>query len=347
MSDTDPSEHPPSFYVERQAAKRSADPLLSLIVPVFNEAEGLPAFIEATRDVLTTLNVRHEYIFVDDGSRDESARLIAIDILPKHPGVLIGFSRNFGKEAAVTAGLDEARGDIAIVIDADLQDPPDLIGDMVAGWRQGYDVVYGLRTDRSSDSFTKRKTANLFYKLFRRLSRLDMSPNAGDFRLIDRQVIEALKQLPERNRFMKGLFAWVGFSSLAIPYKRPPRQAGTSSWTYWRLWNFALDGFTGFSTVPLRIWSYFGTFVAFASMIFAGFLIVQVLLYGIEVPGYASLMVGLLFFSGIQLISIGLIGEYIGRSFTELKHRPLYLLRDKIEARSHNPVAPQDTDQTD
>ncbi len=205
---------------------------------------------------------------------------------------------------------------------------------MFDGWRAGYDVVYGLRVDRSSDTLMKRGSADLFYRLFNRLANIDMPANAGDFRLIDRVVVDALLKLPERNRFMKGLFAWVGFPAMALPYERPPRRAGEGKWNYWKLWNFAIDGLTGFTTMPLRVWLYGGALVAALSFAYALYLIIRVLVYGIDVPGYASLMVGLLFFSGIQLLSIGMIGEYVARLFNEAKQRPVYLVQDVIEGKN-------------
>ena len=317
-------------YFERRSQTRPKAPLVSLIVPVFNEAEVIPHFLDETDKVLTGLGLPFEYIFVDDGSRDTTADVVAQRLKDGLPGKLIGLSRNFGKEAALTAGLTHLKGDVAIVLDADLQDPPSLIPQMIEGWRSGYDVVYGMRVDRSSDTFLKRSTAGMFYKLFNRLAHIDMPANAGDFRLIDRAVIDALLQLPERNRFMKGLFAWVGFPSMAIPYERPARRAGEGKWNYWKLWNFAIDGLTAFTTLPLRVWLYGGVGIAGLAMVYALYTIIKVLIYGVDVPGYASLMVAVLFFSGIQLLSIGMVGEYIARLFGEAKQRPVYLVQDVI-----------------
>ena len=228
------------------------------------------------------------------------------------------------------------RGDIAVIMDADLQDPPELILQMLDGWRAGYDVIYGLRVDRSSDTVLKRSTANMFYKLFNKLANIDMPANAGDYRLIDRAVIDALLRLPERNRFMKGLFAWVGFPAMAIPYERPARKAGDGKFDYWKLWNFALDGLTGFTTLPLRVWFYGGAAISFGAFAYAIFLTVRTSLFGADLPGYASLMVALLFFSGVQLLSIGMIGEYIARLFNEAKQRPVYILQDIIEGKEQD-----------
>ncbi|WP_299818966.1 glycosyltransferase family 2 protein [uncultured Roseibium sp.] len=320
-----------NIYVSRRQGSRSATPLLSVIVPVFNEEDVILHFLDATRPVLERSGLKYEYVFIDDGSRDATAAILAQRLKDGLPGRLLGLSRNFGKEAALSAGLEAAKGDIAVIIDADLQDPPELILQMLEGWRAGYDVVYGLRVDRSSDTLMKRSTAGMFYRLFDRLANIEMPANAGDFRLIDRAVIDALLRLPERNRFMKGLFAWVGFPAMALPYERPPRKAGTGKFNYWKLWNFALDGLTGFTTLPLRVWFYGGAFVSLAAFAYAFYLILHVIVSGIDVPGYASLMVALLFFSGVQLLSIGMIGEYIARLFNEAKQRPVYILQDVIE----------------
>ncbi|TYC53414.1 glycosyltransferase family 2 protein [Rhodobacterales bacterium] len=322
---------PSQIYVDRRKTSRPAAPLVSLVVPVYNEEAVIDHFLEATRPVLESTGLAFEYIFIDDGSRDRTADILATALENGLPGRLLGLSRNFGKEAALSAGLDAVRGDLAIIIDADLQDPPELIIGMMDGWRAGYDVVYGVRVDRSSDTLMKRSTAGMFYRLFNRLANIDMPANAGDFRLIDRAVIDALLKLPERNRFMKGLFAWVGFPAMAVPYERPPRKAGTGKFNYWKLWNFALDGLTGFTTLPLRVWFYGGALIAFAAFAYALYLTLRVLFYGVDWPGYASLMVALLFFSGIQLLSIGMIGEYVSRLFGEAKQRPVYILQDVIE----------------
>jgi glycosyltransferase involved in cell wall biosynthesis len=243
---------------------------------------------------------------------------------------VIGLSRNFGKEAALTAGIDAARGRMVAPIDADLQDPPELIAEFVALWEQGYDVVYGMRTDRGSDSWLKRMTAGAFYQVFNSMTASPIPASAGDFRLMDREVVEALKRLPERNRFMKGLFAWVGFRQVGVPYVRPARAAGETSWRYGQLWRFALDGITSFSTAPLRIWTSVGLASAGLALLAAIALIVRVLLLGREVPGYASLMVVVLFSFAVQMVAFGVLGEYIGRLYDEVKHRPLYLVRERV-----------------
>ncbi|GAA0786295.1 glycosyltransferase [Roseibium denhamense] len=334
-----------SVYLSRRKDVRPATPLLSLIVPVFDEEDVIRQFLEATRPVLEETGLAYEYIFIDDGSRDSTADILADTLKEGLPGRLIGLSRNFGKEAALSAGLEAAKGDIAVIIDADLQDPPELMHQMIDGWRAGYDVVYGLRVDRSSDTLMKRSTAGMFYRLFDRLANIRMPANAGDFRLIDRAVIDALLDLPERNRFMKGLFAWVGFPAMAVPYERPERAAGAGKFNYWKLWNFALDGFTGFTTLPLRIWFYGGAVIAFLAFAYALYLIARVFVTGVDVPGYSSLMVALLFFSGVQLLSIGMIGEYIARLFNEAKQRPIYIVQDVIEGQQSARATGQKDDQ--
>jgi glycosyltransferase involved in cell wall biosynthesis len=302
--------------------------LVSIIVPFFNEAEGIQTFRDTLLPCLEAIpDVGWEIVCIDDGSTDATlAALIALAKADSRFRVL-EFSRNFGKEAALTAGLDAARGDAVIPIDADLQDPPELIGEMVAAWRKGAEVVLARRADRSSDGVMKRKTAYWFYQLHNQLSKTKLPENVGDFRLIDRVVVEALKRLPERQRFMKGLFAWVGFRTVTIDYARAERAAGATKFSGFALWNFALEGFTSFSTTPLKIWTYLGAFSALLTLAYAIFIVVRTLISGNDVPGYASLLVAVLFFGSVQLMSIGLLGEYIGRIYVETKQRPTYLIR--------------------
>jgi polyisoprenyl-phosphate glycosyltransferase len=301
---------------------------LSLVVPLYNEEQSVAAFRSAIIPCLEAVpGTDWEVLCVDDGSTDATLeQLIALADADSRFRVL-ELSRNFGKEAALTAGIEAARGEAVIPIDADLQDPPELIARMVAAWRKGAEVVLARRSDRSADSVWKRKTACWFYGLHNGMSKTKIPENVGDFRLMDRVVVEALKQLPERQRFMKGLFAWVGFRTVTIDYTRAPRSAGVSKFPRWALWNFALEGFTSFSTAPLRIWTYLGAIGAVGSFIYALFLVFYTLLHGISVPGYASLMVIVLFLGSVQLLSIGLLGEYIGRIYLETKQRPTYLVR--------------------
>lgn len=302
---------------------RVADPLISVVVPCFKEAEAIPLFVDAIDAHLS--DHRIELVFVNDGSPDATLEIL-LKLSARDPRVVVvNLSRNFGKEIAITAGLEHATGDVVVPMDADLQDPPEVIPTFLGRWREGYDVVYGLRLDRASDTFAKRMTAGLFYRVFKRLSQTEVPSDAGDFRLMDRVVVDAVKQLPERSRFMKGLFAWVGFSSIGVGYVRPERAAGETSFNYWRLWNFALDGIVSFSTLPLRIWTYVGSLVAVMSVCYATAIVVRTLIFGRDVPGYASIMVAVLFLGGVQLMSLGVIGEYLSRLFLEAKQRPLYL----------------------
>jgi glycosyltransferase involved in cell wall biosynthesis len=318
-------------------SERKASPFVSLIIPVYNEEGSLDSFIARATQALEALKLRFELLFVNDGSRDQTlAQLVARS--QTNPTIrVVNLSRNFQKEAALTAGLDYARGDVAIPIDVDLQDPPELIGRFVELWREGYDVVYGLRSGRDGDGRAKRIPSKLFYRLFNSLSPIKIPADVGDFRLIDRRVIDVLKMLPERNRFMKGLFAWVGFRSIGVPYQRVARHAGTTKWNYWRLWNFALDGLFSFSTLPLRIWIYVGIFSAATSFLYAIIIILRVVILGVDVPGYASLMTVVLFMGGIQLLSLGIIGEYLGRLFLEVKRRPVYLVDGVFESGAVQP----------
>jgi len=316
----------------------SYSPLLSLIVPMYNEANGVSAFMQAVIPVLNGITSEWEMICIDDGSRDDTAKLVTA-FHAENPRIkLVRFSRNFGKEAALTAGLYHASGQAVIPIDADLQDPPELIPELVAKWREGFKVVLATRRFRKGDSWFKRQTALLFYRIIRRLSRVKIPKNTGDFRLMDRVVVEAIKQMPERTRFMKGILCWVGFSTVQVFYDRPERAVGDSKFNFFSLWRLALDGVFSFSSVPLQIWTYVGAIISSASFIYAMYLIIRTLLYGADVPGYASIMVAVLFMGGIQLVSLGVIGEYIGRIYRETKQRPLYLVEgtlglNKVEPR--------------
>nr|WP_295739912.1 glycosyltransferase family 2 protein [uncultured Acidocella sp.] len=305
-------------------------PLISLVVPCYNESEAIAPFAATIIPLLEAIpETQWEIICVDDGSKDDTlAQLIALS--QRDPRFkLLELSRNFGKEAAMTAGLDAARGDAVIPFDADMQDPPELIPEMLAAWREGAEMVLARRVDRSTDSAMKRQTALAFYKLHNALSHTKIPENVGDFRLMDRVVVEALKTLPERQRFMKGLFAWVGFRTVTIDYVRRPRSAGQSKFSGFKLWNFALEGFTSFSTAPLKIWTYLGIAGALLALLYGVLILLRTLLLGNPVPGYASLFVAVTFFGSVQLISIGLLGEYIGRIYMEAKQRPTYIVRKR------------------
>ena len=303
---------------------------VSIIVPFFNEGQGVMLFYEALNPIINQISeIDFEIICIDDGSRDDTLnKLISISELDSRFKI-IELSRNFGKEAALTAGIDASIGDAVIPIDADLQDPPTVIPSLINRWREGAEVVLARRVDRSSDSFAKRKTAEIFYRVHNFISNIQIQENVGDFRLMDRVVVDAIKQFPENNRFMKGIFAWVGFKTEVIDYVRNPRTLGEAKFSGWKLWNFALEGITSFSDVPLKFWLYVGIFGAFSTFIYGIFIVSKTLLYGIELPGYASILVAILFFGSIQLISLGVLGEYIGRIYMETKKRPIYLIRKR------------------
>jgi glycosyltransferase involved in cell wall biosynthesis len=300
---------------------------ISLVVPVYNEEEAIEPFLTAIDRIVVPLDVDFDVVFVDDGSRDTTCDEIRRAATSRSLSIrLIALSRNFGKEAALTAGIDAASGDAVIPIDVDLQDPPELIPRFIEEWRKGYKVVYGRRIDRTEDSQVKRTTSAVFYLAFNSISNSWIPVNAGDFRLIDREVVDALATYHERTRFMKGLFSTVGFKTTHIDYRRPARQVGSSKWNYWKLWNFALDGIFSFSTVPLRLWTYVGAFIASVSFLYALFTVAKTLIFGLDVPGYASLITVVLFMAGVQLISLGIIGEYVARIFVETKQRPIYTI---------------------
>jgi glycosyltransferase involved in cell wall biosynthesis len=301
---------------------------LSIVVPLYNEEENIDYLFERLTSVLNKITTSYEIVCVNDGSKDNTLDCL-IEQNRCNPAIkVVNLSRNFGKEIALTAGIDYANGAAVIPIDADLQDPPELIEELVAKWREGYDVVYATRHTRQGETWLKRFTANAFYQTIGKMSRVNIPPNTGDFRLLDRKVVEALKQLPERTRFMKGLFAWVGFKQTSVLFERQPRFQGKTTWNYWKLWNFALDGIASFSSIPLKGWSYIGLSVSFISLVDASIIIIRTLIFGIDVPGYASLMVAILFLGGIQLITLGIIGEYLGRVYEEVKGRPLYVVRE-------------------
>jgi glycosyltransferase involved in cell wall biosynthesis len=313
--------------------KAALQPLLSVVVPFHNEAAGIERLYQGLSSALQQIqDIRFEVVCVDDGSNDDTLpRLIALTGRDARFRV-IELSRNFGKEAALSAGIDAATGEAVIPFDADLQDPPELIAALIAEWRKGADIVLARRIERSSDSFLKRTTAGLFYRVHNRLSDIQIPDNVGDFRLMNRAAVDAFKQLPERNRFTKGLFAWVGFKTVTVDYARSPRITGKTKFSGWKLWNFALEGFTSFSTAPLKLWMYVGGVGALGSLIYASIIILRTLIRGVDVPGYASILVVVLFVGSIQLIGIGVLGEYIGRIYLETKQRPRYVVRRRYDA---------------
>ena len=305
---------------------------IALIVPVFNEEETVSLFVSETERILEDYLSQIKIVFIDDGSRDQTVAKI-LELQKDKPFVsLLRLSRNFGKEAAVSAALDTVEAEAYVIADVDLQDPLELVAQFIEIWQtQKVDTVCGKRVDRSADTGTKRITAGGFYYIFNKLSgRVKIPANVGDFRLIDRKVVEILRSLPERNRFMKGLFAWSALQTVEVPYVRPERTVGTTKWNYPKLWNFALDGIMGFSTLPLRVWSYFGGFVAILAFIYMLWIVAKTLIFGIDVSGYASLMSVILFLGGIQLVSIGILGEYLGRVSEEVKRRPVYVIADIV-----------------
>ena len=314
---------------------------LTVIVPVLNEARGLPLLERRLTHALDELSHPWEVLVVDDGSTDRT-----LDVLremnardPRYQA--ISFSRNFGKEIAVAAGLKHAGGDGVVIMDGDLQHPPEVIADLVARWDEGYDVVYGQRRDRATDAAIIRVTSRMFYRTFKTLSGTELPDGAGDFRLLDRKAVDALNRIGERARFNKGLYAWIGFKSIGVPFDVEVRRDGASRWKPRRLLHFALDGFASFTTVPLRIWSYLGLLVSAVSFVYAALFLVKTLVFGVDVPGYPTLIISIMFFGGVQLISLGVIGEYLGRVYEEVKGRPLYIVAERIGTATPNSAAPQ------
>jgi glycosyltransferase involved in cell wall biosynthesis len=300
---------------------------LSVVVPAYNEEEVLPSFHKRLSEVLDSMPIQAEIIYVNDGSTDNTLPVLQI-LRKSDPRIaILDLSRNFGKEIALTCGLDFAKGDATVVIDADLQDPPELINEFIRHWKDGFDVVYAQRIAREGETALKKTTARLFYGLMRRVSHVVLPENTGDYRLLSRRAVDSLKQLREHHRFMKGLFAWIGYPQKAVPFTREPRYAGKTKWNYWRLWNFALDGITSFTTMPLKLATYLGLFTATGAFIYGLYFLAKTLLLGNPVPVYPSLLVIMLFLGGVQLVALGIIGEYLGRMFNESKNRPLYFLK--------------------
>ncbi len=304
----------------------TAEPIFSIVVPVLNEEPGILLLHNRLSAVMAGLGELWEVIYVNDGSVD--ATLDVVETLRERDSqvAVVNLSRNFGKEIATTAGLDHARGQAVIVIDGDLQDPPEIIPDLVVGWREGFDVVYARRRAREGETWLKTRSATLFYRLMRNWAHVELPPDTGDFRLMSRRAVDALLMLREQHRFMKGLFAWVGFPSKAVLYDRAPRAAGKTKWSYWKLWNLAIEGFTSFSVLPLKLATYIGAAVAVVAALFGVGVVVRTLVWGDSPAGYPSLLVVVLLLGGTQLIFLGVIGEYIGRVFNETKQRPLYLV---------------------
>jgi polyisoprenyl-phosphate glycosyltransferase len=322
----------PLGELEPQLVKRGVlPPLLSVIVPVRNDEAAITTFVERVSAILDdiALNQSWEILFIDDGSTDSTLAAIAGANARERRVRALSLSRSFGKEAAISAGLDHSRGRAVIPMDVDLMDPPEVLPEMVGKWLDGYETVFGVRRLRKSDSLVRRLTTGLHYRARNAVSNDKIPENAGDFRLLDRKVVEVIRKLPERNRFMNGLFAWAGFKQAAVEYDLPEEETGRKI-SYWKLWTVALDGITSASTVPLRVWSYVGSSVALVAIAYSGFIAAETMIFGNPVPGYASLIVSVLFLGGIQLISLGVLGEYVGRILTETKQRPLYVVRETI-----------------
>ena len=304
---------------------------VSIIVSMYNEEDSLDLFFNKINDVIEeNSKYNFEIICIDDGSVDSTYDKLVKYAKKDKKVKIIKFSRNFGKEYGMMAGFKFCNGKCAIPIDVDLQDPPSLISKFIKKWEEGYDMVYGIRIDRKSDTLLKRLTAKMFYKIYNLLTKSPIPYNAGDYRLIDKKIINAILSLNEKNIFMKGIFGWTGFKSVGIEYVREKRSAGISKWNYWKLWNFALDGITASTTFPLRIWSYLGGILSLSGMLYAFYIILRTVIKGIDVPGYASLLVFILLLGGIQMIILGILGEYIGRIFIEVKNRPIYIVENKV-----------------
>lgn len=305
--------------------------VVSLIVPVFNEAESVRRFAETVTQVLAGV-ATFEIVFVNDGSRDATERTIETLLAEGKPLRLVNLSRNFGKEAALAAGLSHAGGDVIIPMDVDLQDPPELIPEMLERWREGAKIVNARRIDRSQDTWAKRVSAAAYYRIFNWLAENPIPSNVGDFRLLDRDVVDAVLQIEDRSRFNKGIFSWVGFETVEVTYERPARADGDTSWSWWRLWTLALDGIFASSTAPLRIWSYVGGTMAIFAFAYSAYVFLSVLITGRDVPGYASTLIVILIFGGLNMVALGIIGEYVGRIYYEVRKRPLYIVRSVKES---------------
>lgn len=313
---------------DRQKLLKDKQVFISCVIPVFNEEANVIPFVEKLRHELQNITQQFEIIVVDDGSRDETlAKLIQF---PKGKQVkVLGLSRNFGKEVALTAGIEHSSGDVVVLMDADFQHPIEVIQEFLTQWAAGYDMVYGMRKDRGYESYLKRNFTNAFYWLMQKITKIDIPNNAGDFRLMDKKIIDAIKQFPERTRFMKGLYAWVGFKKTGVEFEVQDRAAGKSSWGFSKLTELAITGITSFSDVPLRVWGFIGFIISLVSLIYAVYIAIVTMIYGADLPGFPTLVVAIMFLGGIQLLSIGILGEYIARIFTEVKQRPKYLVQIK------------------
>ncbi len=303
--------------------------MLSLVAPAYNEAKNLVAFVETVTAVLEKIGEPWEIVFVDDGSKDDTLGMLLAARANDARIKVVSLARNFGKDVALTAGLHHARGRAVIPIDCDLQHPPELIPDMIAKWRAGADMVIGVRSKRSEEGFLRRTASRWYYSLMRRMNDVAIPPNAGDFRLLDRKIVDVINSMPERSRFMKGIFAWPGFKTEAIEFQANQRAGGATTWSVFKLWRFALDGLFSFSTAPLKIWTYIGGLAAFGAFVYLIITLIQKVFFGIKLEGYASLLIVMLGFNGLLLLSNGIQGEYIARIFDEVKGRPLFVVGKK------------------
>jgi glycosyltransferase involved in cell wall biosynthesis len=326
--------------------REDRSPEITVVVPVLNESENIRPLLQRLVPVLENAARNFEIIFIDDGSDDDTIDILRALNRADRRVTAISFSRNFGKEIAIAAGLDHAAGQAAIIMDADLQHPPETIVEFIAKWREGYKNVFAQRRDRYADSRLRRALTHRFYHLFDVFGETNLPPGAGDFRLLDRQAIEAIARMRERARFSKGLYAWIGFKSIGVPFDVAERAAGSSKFSYRKLTRFALDGLMSFSTIPLRVWTYIGFAISFLSLSLTAFFLLRTLIYGVDVPGFATLIVSLTFFSGIQLLSLGVLGEYIGRIFAEVKRRPLYLIAERIGGERQPEIAAAERSET-
>lgn len=331
--------------VRRNGIAEGNEEYLSIVVPTYNEQESIRECHRRLTTALSTVGIDYELLFVNDGSIDRTLSILEeLQQLDPHVS-FVDLSRNYGKEIALSAGLDVADGAAVVVLDADLQDPPELIPLLLAEWRKGYDVVYGQRVERKGETWLKRATALMFYRVMQKIGRVSVPADAGDFRLLSRRATLALRRFREQHRFMKGLFAWIGFPQKAVQYQRDPRFAGETKWNYWSLWNFALEGITSFTTIPLRLSTYVGLTTASGAFLYGAYMLIRTLLYGNPVAGYPSLVVIVLFLGGMQLTAIGVIGEYLGRIFNETKQRPLYFV-NRYEPRQRLAVRAADATRT-
>jgi glycosyltransferase involved in cell wall biosynthesis len=330
--DAPPQDSTSEFILRARAAERPADPLVSCLLPAFNEEGNILPMLETLHTLMNDLGLRHELIVVDDGSRDATVERV-MSAMNDLPVSLVQLSRNFGKEIALTAGIAEAKGDLAVLIDSDFQHPPELIPAFIEQWRRGYDMVFAVRSDRNDESFLKRSFTHVFYGLLNFGERNKIPENTQDFRVLDRSLLDALNSMPERNRFMKGLYNWVGFTRLGIKVRTDPRRHGKSSFNFMSLLRLAATGLTAFSNVPLRLWTVIGGAISFASIAYAIYIVIETLLFGNNASGWPTLVVAVTFLGGVQLLSIGILGEYIGRIFTEVKQRPAYFVSRVVRSR--------------